>query len=73
MTFICELTPITAMQKKKERDGGRSHNNNIKMELKGKNILNKTVENSDKIHYKKDNSNKFHEDKYSKNIRNNLT
>lgn len=33
-------------KKKKERDGGRSHNNNIKMELKGKKILNKTVENS---------------------------
>lgn len=51
-------------KKKKERDGGRSHNNNIKMELKGKKILNKTVENSpDKIHYKRITVINLHEDK----------
>jgi len=53
------------MQKrKKKRDRGRSHNNNIKMELKGKKILNKTVENStDKIHYKRITVINLHEDK----------
>lgn len=67
MTFICELNSSVnskCKKKKKERDGGRSHNNNIKMELKGKKILNKTVENSpDKIHYKRITVINLHEDK----------
>lgn len=54
MTFTCELNSSISSRCKKERDGSRSHNNNIKLELKGKNILNRTVGNSiDKIYYER--------------------
>lgn len=36
MTFICELNSPLNTNAKKKKDGNKSHNNNIKMELKEK-------------------------------------
>lgn len=63
MTFICELNSSISSRYKKERDGSRSHNN-IKLELKGKNIWNRTLGNSiDKIYYERITVINFHEHK----------
>ena len=52
---------------KRNRDGSRSHNNNIKLELKGKNILNRTVGNSiDKIYYERITVINLHEHKITR-------
>ena len=63
MTFICELNSSVNSKCKKERKK-EMEAEVTKMKLKGKKILNKTVENSpDKIHYKRITVINLHEDK----------